>query len=153
MSRSGYTEDFDDDDPLALGRWRAAVSSAIRGKRGQSFLVDLLAALDALPQKRLVKNELSEPPVIIDGVVADEGGVCALGAVGRVRKMDLDSFDPYDIETVSDAFNIADAMAREITWINDEGGNYRETPEQRFERVRKWVVDSIATPPGTGGRS
>ena len=34
MGRHGYTDDCDD-DPLALGRWRAQVASSIRGKRGQ----------------------------------------------------------------------------------------------------------------------
>lgn len=52
MSRSGYTDD--DDDPLATGRWRAQVRSAIRGKRGQAFLRELIAALDAMPEKALI---------------------------------------------------------------------------------------------------
>ena len=38
MSRSGYCDDYGDDDPLALGRYRAQVNSAIRGKRGQALL-------------------------------------------------------------------------------------------------------------------
>ena len=58
MSRCGYSEDFD--DPLELGRWRGQVESALRGKRGQRFLRELIAALDALPQKRLVENALAE---------------------------------------------------------------------------------------------
>lgn len=46
MSRSGYSDDCD--DPLQEGRWRAAVNSAIRGKRGQAFLREALAALVAV---------------------------------------------------------------------------------------------------------
>ena len=44
MSRSGYGDDYGDDDPLAIGRWRGAVNSAIRGKRGQQTLREILAA-------------------------------------------------------------------------------------------------------------
>lgn len=36
MSRSGYTDDCD--DQWALIRWRGAVNSAIKGKRGQQAL-------------------------------------------------------------------------------------------------------------------
>jgi hypothetical protein len=45
MSRSGYSDDL---DPLALGRWRGRVASAMRGKRGQAFLREMLAAMDAM---------------------------------------------------------------------------------------------------------
>ena len=55
MSRSGYSEDC---DGWALVRWRGAVKSAIRGQRGQAFLRELLAALDAIPDKRLIAEEL-----------------------------------------------------------------------------------------------
>lgn len=44
MSRSGYNDDC---DGWALIRWRGAVNSAINGKRGQAFLRELVAALDA----------------------------------------------------------------------------------------------------------
>jgi hypothetical protein len=60
MSRSGYTDDYGDDDPLALGRWRSAVNNAIRGKRGQAFLHDLAATLDAMPEKKLSANVWDE---------------------------------------------------------------------------------------------
>ncbi len=36
VNRSGYCDDYGDDDPLALGRYRAQVASAIRGKRGRA---------------------------------------------------------------------------------------------------------------------
>ena len=47
MSRSGYSDD-DEDGRLAM--WRGAVQSAIRGKRGQAALRELLTALDAMRQ-------------------------------------------------------------------------------------------------------
>lgn len=68
MSRSGYCDDYDC-DPLPLGRWRGQVASAIRGKRGQAFLRELVAALDAMPEKRLIANDLEQA-----------GNVCAIAA-------------------------------------------------------------------------
>ncbi len=55
MSRSGYSDDLDQGD---LNRWRGAVASAIRGKRGQSFLRELLASLDAMPRKELISEAM-----------------------------------------------------------------------------------------------
>lgn len=133
MGRSGYTEDWDCDNYWGFIRYRGAVKAAFRGKRGQSFLLEMLAALDALPEKKLVARELE----------TDDGCVCALGAVGKRRGGDLNKIDPDDIETVAGAFGIADAMAKEIVYENDEGGFHDETPERRFERVRNWVMSEI----------
>jgi hypothetical protein len=130
MSRSGYSDDIDD---LELGRWRGQVNSAIRGKRGQTLLKDLLAALDNMPEKVLIAKELE----------ASDGGVCALGAVGKARHIDMRGIDPEEYETVASLFNIAEQLAREIAYQNDEGAWHDETPEQRFIRMRKWVVSKI----------
>ena len=107
MSRSGYTNDGDDN--WALIRWRGAVNRALTGARGQAFLRELLAALDAMPEKSLVSSELESG-----------GEFCALGVVGRARGIDLTGIDTEDWQQVSDEFGIAGAMAREIMWENDE---------------------------------
>lgn len=133
MSRSGYSEDHD--DQWQLIRWRGAVASAIRGKRGQSFLKEMLTALDALPERKLIQNELIE-----------EGAVCAIGAVGKMRGVDMTTLDPEDHETVAAAFGIPHALACEIFWMNDEW-SYRETSEARFERMRQWIDAQIWKPP------
>lgn len=133
MSRSGYSEDGDQWD---LIRWRGAVNSAIRGQRGQQFLTELLEQLDAMPVKRLIADELQD----------QEGDVCALGAVGLRRGVDLRKLDPEDSESVADAFNIAPALAREIVYENDEGSWYGETPEGRWTRIRAWVSKRIQQP-------
>jgi hypothetical protein len=109
MSRSGYSDDYGDDDPLALGRYRAQVNSAIRGKRGQALLRELLAALDAMPEKRLVAGELEA-----------DGQFCALGVVGQARGLNLASIDTYDLDSLAPQFNIAEQLAREIMWVNDD---------------------------------
>ena len=157
MSRSGYIDDCY--DPLELGRWRGRVASAIRGKRGQQLLRDALAALDAMPDKRLVKNFLifdgygdpySDAVIVGADELADsfgnpmpQGGVCLLGAVGRHRNIDMSNLDPEDSESVAGAFDIADPLAREIVFMNDEAGLFRESPEARWQRMRDWVVAHI----------
>lgn len=146
MSRSGYG-DYDCDSEWSLIMWRGAVKSALRGKRGKAFLIEMLTALDALPVKRLVANELVETEwqSISHWGLYEYESVCALGAVGKKRGVDMRKIDPEDSSTVAGTFDIADAMAREIVWVNDEGDSLyrRETPEQRFVRVRKWVTKQI----------
>lgn len=160
MSRSGYCDDYGDDDPLALGRYRAQVASAIRGKRGQALLRELLAALDAMPDKRLVAGELEA-----------DGQFCALGVVGKARGLELANIDTYDVESLGPKFNIAEQLAREIMWVNDDHvSEYRwveveicgpvhpwdyrghrqsvQVPnefagEQRWQKVREWVASNI----------
>ncbi len=125
MSRSGYSDDYDN---WQLIRWRGQVASTIRGKRGQAFLREMLAALDALPTKRLIASELEL-----------EGDVCALGSVGKVRGLDMSKIDIDDPYTVAGKFGLTHPLAAEIMWVNDEGGAHSETPEQRYTRVRKWI--------------
>ncbi len=142
MSRSGYSEDLDD---WALIRWRGQVASAIRGKRGQSFLRDLIAALDAMPVKELVQSELETL----------DGEVCTLGALGRARGLDMSQIDPEDPPQVAAAFNIADQLAQEIVYMNDEyfGDEWDAEqkrivaldPEKRWEKMRQWVAAQLRT--------
>lgn len=136
MSRSGYHDDWDGDDwqtALAMG----AVASAMRGKRGQRLFSDLVEALDAMPVKRLITDDL---------VREDSTGfenVCALGAVGKRRGLDMKPIDPLDPHQVAAAFDISPTLAREVVYENDEGAWGRETPEQRWFRVRNWALSKI----------
>lgn len=132
MSRSGYTEDLEMWD---LIRWRGAVSSAIRGRRGRKLLEETFAALDAMPEKRLIAHEL----------IDESGDRCALGVVGRARGIDVSIIDPDDYERVAAALDIAEALARELVYVNDEATFVDETPEDRWRRVRAWVEETLAT--------
>ena len=135
MSRSGYVDDCwdcDEDAQWRMIRYRGAVKSALRGHRGQAFLRELVEALDAMPVKELVAHDLK-----------NECGVCAMGAVGLVRGLDMSSLDPDNAEGVSGVFDIATSMAREIAFENDECGHYKETPYQRWCRMRLWAQDQI----------
>jgi hypothetical protein len=126
---------MDHDDILAFGRWRGAVASCIRGKRGQAFLRELLAALDAIESQRLIGESLEN----------EHGEVCALGAVGRARGLDLSEVDYEDHEAVANFFGIAEKLAQEIMWVNDEWVHRNNVPgmTERYRRVREWVLDQI----------
>jgi hypothetical protein len=135
MSRSGYSDDCCDNRAWL---WRGAVKSAIEGRRGQAFLRDLLAALHVLPNKRLIA-----------GSVVKGDCVCAIGAVGKARGVDMSAIDQlieeqddYD-KTVSDeiaaTFGISGALAREIMFENDAGGLWDETCGRRYQRMVRWV--------------
>lgn len=128
MSRSGYSCD----GGWSLICWRGAVKSAIRGKRGQAFLKELLAALDAMPEKVLIREQLQA-----------DGQFCTLGVVGHARGLDMEQLDPYDYDQVAGAFNISQALAREIEFINDEYAWHTEDPGERWRRVRNWVEQQI----------
>lgn len=134
MGRSGYDDGGDYDSWDAI-RWRGAVLAAIRGKRGQAFLREMLMALDIMPEKQLINEDLER----------SDGAVCALGSVGKIRSLNMSDLDPYDYEIIAKQFGIARSLAQEIMWENDEAVYYKyETPKQRFTRMRSWVVSKIA---------
>lgn len=130
MSRSGYIDDYDF-DPLPLGRWRGQVASAIRGKRGQAFLRELVEALDALPEKCLISNDLEHA-----------GNVCAIGSVGLKRGIDMSVLDPEDPDTIAGKFGIAHQLVQEIEYLNDEA-YFGQTPEGRWKFMRDWAASQI----------
>lgn len=168
MSRSGYTDDIDDN--WAHIMWRGRVASSIRGKRGQTLLRDLLAALDAMPDKRLYPNNFATA----------SGEYCTLGVLGATRgtKMDDlgDADDGCDEKLVADRFGVAAPLVQEIMFMNDEWvddykfvdieicgpvrlgypdyGRHRKTirmhddtaPQRRWRIMRNWVAEQIKEP-------
>ncbi len=138
MSRSGYSDDI---ECAALNLYRANVDRALCGKRGQAFLREMLEAMDAMPEKRLITSAL-----------VSSLGCCAMGAVAQKRGIDTAGVDETDAAYIGDMFGISRPMAAEIAYVNDEqydpwnfskGKLTRkdaETPEQRWVRVRAWVV-------------
>ena len=138
MSRSGYS---DDGDQWGLIKYRGQVASAIRGKRGQAFLRELIEALDAMPEKRLIADELqSEAPAFIPPMYAIlPGSVCALGSVGLKRGVDLKVLDPRDHRALADVFGVAHQLICEVEFENDEA-LWRATPEARWRHMRDWAA-------------
>lgn len=134
MSRSGYGDgsNYDDHCEIRYHAYRQAVSCAIEGKRGQAFLRELKVALNTLPTQELIAGDFE-----------CEGSYCALGAIAKARGLDLAGLDAEDANKVGRAFGIAESMAREITYVNDEDGGCNETPSRRWIRVNKWVLANI----------
>ena len=90
----------------------------------------MLAALDAMPVKELISE-----------VLVSEDGVCALGAVAQHKSVDVADIDPDDYTAISKKLGIAEAMVREIEYVNDEWGT--NDPAKRWTRVRAWVAEQI----------
>ena len=131
MSRSGYSDDW---NGWASIRYRGAVASAIRGKRGQAMLIELAAALDAMPDKRLIESEF----------VRSDGCMCALGVLGTARGLDMSPLDPEDSEEIAKFFGISQALADEVMFENDYESFCQPASEtNRWKRVREWVKEQI----------
>jgi hypothetical protein len=144
MSR--FDDSYDEDFPNQWALYEKAQQNALRGKRGQAVLKELEAALLAMPVKRL-----------IHGFLAHEGEVCALGALAAKRKVDgglawKDAVDelPSCDGSVSDTIDFAESrlkikqtLAIAISYQNDEGVEWRATPEERWEKVLQWVREQI----------
>ena len=131
MSLSGYNDDLDSSE---LAMYRGTVASAIRGKRGQAFLRELLATLDAMPDKKLIQYDLKDAT----------GQVCTLGAICVARGLDTDKLDPENHKQLGATFNIARQLVAEIEFENDEFAE-RAPPEARWQRMRDWVASKIVT--------
>lgn len=80
------------------------------------------------------------------GMLEADGAVCAIGAVGKARGVDMAGVDPTDRDRVAALFGIPFSLACEIVYMNDEAVDIRETPEARFKRVRCWVEKQIIKP-------
>lgn len=154
MGRHGYSDDWDDEQQLDLGRWRGQVASATRGKRGQAFFRALVEALDAMPDKKLVAEELE----------TKDGAVCALGCLGKARGVDMHGVDTENHAALGKLFDIAPQLAAEVMYVNDEchgGWPVNTTPDERWRIVRDWAAKQIRvepaelspqTPRGGGGK-
>jgi hypothetical protein len=113
--------------------WRGAVRSASRGKRGQAMFREMLDALDAMPVKELIRNQIVEL----------NGQRCAFGVLGEKRGLDLADVDPEDNAHIAQVFGVAHALACEVMYENDEAYRYDETPAERWTRMRAWVAGNI----------
>lgn len=158
-NRSNYTDDYDDQWQHIM--WRGAVTSAIRGKRGQALLVELRDRLDAMPEKRLVDTDLTNA----------DGEHCALGVVVAGRGIDPQpiqeklgqpdfewGYEEDDVNAYCDALSatldVAPALVREVMFINDdsytwwrrrynEQGPMEDPAKRRWTAVRNWVESQI----------
>lgn len=137
MSRAGYSDDY---DLHAIILYRANVDRAIAGARGQRFLRELAANMDAMEKKELVSGELEA-----------NGSVCAIGVMTRAKGVEVRWSTEHDIDNadyVARQLDIAECMAREIVYENDLDDFYHastvaESPADRWHRMRNWVQKHI----------
>jgi hypothetical protein len=130
MSRSGYSDDCEH-----IHLWRGNVERTINGKRGQEFLQELIEALEAMPDKRLITDSLR----------VETGEVCALGAVGLKRGIDMTRLNPEEPEQVGRAFGISTMLVQEIVYQNDERAYRRQTAEERWQDMHAWAKNHITS--------
>jgi hypothetical protein len=130
-------------DPLDWGRYRAALRSSLRGRRGQQLLRDLIAGLDALPEPELSAGALAD---------RETGCVCALGAVGLQRGQAFEEMELEDLahgtdpEALAGRFDISPTLANEIVQTNDEwwhNSNEKRAREARFQYVKQWAMSHL----------
>ena len=110
------------------------LAAAIRSKRGQTLLRDLLAALDAMPDKKLIAGDFVRP----------NGSCCALGVLGLARGIDPEYLaalgDDYD--RASKSFGASISLIRHIQDENDHRLK-NATQDQRWAHVRGWAASKI----------
>jgi hypothetical protein len=166
MGRAGYVENDDWDSSIAALGWQPNVRRCLAGKRGQAFLWELYQALEALPRRELITGVLQN----------SAGGVCALGAVAVARGVEVpsamtDEDDEHEyMEAMGPLLGIKNMLAREVMYENDECGRWHfadtgeeirgginahekrevrryETPAERWQRMREWVVGHLKDVP------
>lgn len=138
MSRHGYSDDY---EHMAL--YRNAVERALAGARGQMFLRDLVAALEAMPERRLVHGFVPDrKPEEPEYALEHEEGCCGLGALARFRNLDTSQIDATDRQALGKAFGIAESLAAEAMFVNDDGAP--SAPEGRWTYVHAWAQRHIA---------
>ncbi len=141
MSR---TWEGESDNPLDWGRYEAAKRSTLRGRRGQAFLRELVAALDALPQ-----------PELSEGALGDQrtGCVCALGAVALAQGQSFADLAKDDgngsPDEAAEWYSISPTLANEIISANDDwrDGNTVDVRRSRWRHVRAWAVRHLIEAP------
>lgn len=154
-------EEYEPDDTASFLRccaFSGNVRRAVAGKKGRKFLLELEAALLALPEKRLSKGAMAaaredfetyppKPPVAT-------GEVCALGAVAVARALAAgkdrmkvlqglsEKFDPEEsgwelTKMAAKELDICHPLAWAVVYRNDECS--AQTDEERYEKVLEWV--------------
>jgi len=142
--------DYNEDGDHMMYLWMGTATRAINGKPGQKILRELKAGLEALPEKRLVYSQVS-----------DGKDVCAVGSlmlhrlmqIGKTREEALAILKkkytpPPHVEglgptELSKDVGMTYTLAWEIMEKNDGNRSYKLTPEERYERVLKWVTEQI----------
>jgi hypothetical protein len=139
--RISYSDE--EDYPGQFGLWQGNCTRSIKSKAGQAALRELEQALLAMPEKRLIANELEDA----------DGEVCAIGALAKYRGV-TPKTDPEEMELVGVELGMPKLVAWKVVCLNDveidfyydrkEERCVSYTPEERYERVlaqvRAWLT-------------
>lgn len=131
MSRCDY---YDGEDSVPDGLWAHRFWQATETKKGQARLREFAAILDAMPEKRLIADELQTPG----------GEVCFVGAICKARNVPMPTGD-CDIRDTAEAGQRAGipwTLAWEMARMNDETWG-RMTPEERWQAARTWIQTTL----------
>lgn len=162
----GRFECEEEDFPGQSALWEQSGRNALRGRRGQTFLREIEAALLAMPEHRLIAGQPCD----------SNGDVCLIGQLGVQRKVQsgrdrveviaewkeeaLDYGDYSDVDATVETMGLAQslgmtrAMASYVAFQNDQCRvfvvPYRflqdPTPEQRWEVMLRWVRAHLVAP-------
>jgi hypothetical protein len=150
MSRSSYSDDYGDDFPGQINLFRANVDRSIKSRNGQARLLELRAALVAMPVKEL------EAEIFAEGS-QESPRVCGLGAwalarcggdVEKAHGMVPRDADDTETSDVLRSFGWPKLLVYEAIYQNDEGSWRVETPVDRYRRMLAWVNANLLDPSG-----
>lgn len=126
----------EEDRPGQFDLWQANCRRSLNGRAGQEALRDLESALLAMPEKRLIVDDL-----------AVDGEVCAVGALMRARGVPQGRLEEISGDDDTDVLAAKEArVPRLVGWKLVELNDYElehVTPEQRYERVLDWVRERL----------
>ena len=119
--------------PGLFDLWQANIDRCLKGKKGQAALLEFREALLALPEKRLIADALYD----------EEGSVCAVGAYGAYKGVNLNDCDPdYETDEAGFKFGLPRLVAWKLVELNDIEFD-QCSPEERYTRMLNWVEGRI----------
>lgn len=158
MSRATSWED-DEPYPNASALFQANVDRALKGKKGQTFLREIESALLAMPEKKLIGSAVCEGgQVCLLGAVAVEravkNGKSRADALAELEKEAKEhgqyepegvNWDEADDETLEYLRSLLGIKQFPLAWtfVHENDECHVRTPEERYERMLKWVQRNI----------
>lgn len=146
MSRVNVRDSIDSQaEQWAAIRWAGASKQALGSKRGQAALLELEAALLALPQKRLIYGHLfTNGEVCALGALALHQGVQILQFPAVLDDPDYDEAEPDSVDWAKAHLDLTYTLAWEVMYANDDLAP--NSPEERYAYMLRWVRSKLVKP-------
>lgn len=147
-------DDYDEDYANQGLLWWANIERHIKGAKGQAVLREIRDILQAMPEKVLITSRLAD----------EKGHVCAVGAVALARRVakgesrddvlrDLAARIPEDDNymgaDITASLGVQVGLKYGLAWTLGYANDayWKDTPEERYERVLAWVEKNIQPEP------